>query len=95
MLMVANIRYRSTTTSFLHALFRVVPRQYYSASSLRVCVDHASSCRVMYTSRGSTRVEVTRVEVTRVEVLLHAWKVHAWNKTCTHALTRKNLLSVG
>ena len=28
----------------------------------------------MYTSRGSTRVEVTRVEVTRVEVLLHAWK---------------------
>ena len=30
----------------------------YNSSPLRVCVDHVYSCHVMYTSRGSTRVEI-------------------------------------
>ena len=36
---IYNTWYRSTVALFLHVSLHVVPRQYYNASPLRVCVD--------------------------------------------------------
>ena len=74
--------YCSTVTSFFHKWFCVVSWQNYNSSPLCVCVDHPYSCHVMYTSRGSTHVEV------------HAWKIYACNKTCMYSHLKTYLLNL-
>ena len=83
-----NIRYCSTVTLFFHMWFCMVPRLYYNASPLRVCVDHVYSCHVMYTSRGSKHVKVhVSWKHTRGSVYMEGIRV----KQKTRVLTRRNL----
>ena len=62
----------------------MVPQQYYNVSLLRVCVDHAYLCHVMYTSHRTTYMESTRL------VEAHAWKymhgryTRETTNACTH-----------
>ena len=61
--------------NFTHVISRVT-RQYNNASPLRVCVEHAYSCHVIYTSRGRyTRGKYTRWKYTLASTRLEAVKL--------------------